>query len=85
MHVDFEQVDGHDVCVVEVPPAARPVFVRAPKRNSEFAVRVGNSTRVLASHELLDYASTRWSRRSLSGRDGARRFAPDADSGTRSS
>ena len=79
VHISFEQVDGHDVCLVQVPPAPRPVFVRTPKqRSSEFAVRVGNSTCVLAAHELLDYASTRWPRRPLARRNGARRFEHDA-------
>jgi hypothetical protein len=64
--VDFAEVDGHDICLVRSPKADRPVFVRAPKQQStQFPVRVGNSTRILAPHELLDYAAGRWGRRHL--------------------
>jgi uncharacterized membrane protein YeaQ/YmgE (transglycosylase-associated protein family) len=64
--VRFEAVGEHDVCAVFAPPARHPVFLRAPKQQAtEFPVRVGNSTRVLAAHELLDYATGRWRRRAL--------------------
>ncbi|MHA3703135.1 AlbA family DNA-binding domain-containing protein [Jatrophihabitans sp. YIM 134969] len=80
--VGFDQLQGHDVCVVRVAPAAQPVFFRAPRQQgTEFVLRVGNSTRVLPPHELLDYASTRWRRRTL--RSGSlrpvRRDPPDPD------
>lgn len=64
--IGFDRLDGHEICTVRVPAAPRPVFLRAPKQQgTEFVLRVGNSTRALPPHELLDYASTRWRRRPL--------------------
>lgn len=69
--VDFETIDEMDVCLVRVPPGDRPVFVRAPKqRATVFPVRIGNSTRDLATHEVIEYAVGRWRRRALAGRAG---------------
>jgi uncharacterized membrane protein YeaQ/YmgE (transglycosylase-associated protein family) len=67
--IEFDSLAGHDVCLVRVPPAPRPVFLRAAKqRGAEFLVRVGNSSRQLAGQELIEYAVSRWSRRALAGR-----------------
>jgi uncharacterized membrane protein YeaQ/YmgE (transglycosylase-associated protein family) len=74
--VQFERVGAEEVCLVRVPPSDRPVYLRPPKqRRSEFVVRVGNSSRQLEAHELVEYAVTRWSPRSLGGRSIMRRAA----------
>jgi uncharacterized membrane protein YeaQ/YmgE (transglycosylase-associated protein family) len=67
--IEFDSIAGNDVCLIRVPPAPRPVFLRpAKQRGAEFVVRVGNSTRQLAGQELVEYAVSRWSRRALAGR-----------------
>ncbi len=75
--VDFETIDGKDVCLLRVPPGRRPVFVRSGKQQrAEFVVRVGNSTRELDARELLEYAASRWRRRTVGQRSGLTRVRP---------
>ncbi len=61
--VSFVEVDGKDVCRVDVAPADRPVFVSGSggNRAADFHLRVGNSTRKLLTDEVLEYRTSRWS------------------------
>lgn len=60
--VGFEEVDGRDVCRVDVAPAFGPVFVRSTggARTADFHLRVGNATRKLLTDEVLEYRERRW-------------------------
>ena len=82
MTVDFETIDGKDVCLLRVPPGRRPVFVRSSKQQrAEFVVRVGNSTRELDARELLEYAASRWGRRAVAHRRVLSRHTADGERG----
>jgi hypothetical protein len=60
--VTFPDVDGSQVCKVDVRPAGSPVFLRPPGTHSdEFWVRIGNSTRQMTGNEILSYTKQRWS------------------------
>jgi ATP-dependent Lon protease len=52
--VTFEQVDGHDVCRVEVRPSRKPVYARG-KQTKDFYVRLNNGTRSLDIEDALEY------------------------------
>jgi hypothetical protein len=60
--VSFVEVDGLDVCRVDVAPAEGPVFVGSTggARTADFYLRTGNSTRRLLTDEVLDYRARRW-------------------------
>jgi hypothetical protein len=60
--VSFEQVEGRDVCRIDVAPADRPVFVGSAggARTADFHLRVGNATRRLLTDEVIDYQRRRW-------------------------
>jgi uncharacterized membrane protein YeaQ/YmgE (transglycosylase-associated protein family) len=60
--VSFTEIDGKDVCRVDIAPADRPVFVGASggPRTADFHLRVGNTTRRLLADEVLDYQARRW-------------------------
>lgn len=60
MNVSFAQLDGQDVCRVDVAPTSTPVFLRGQKSDGDFYVRINNSTRLLTSQETLEYATHRW-------------------------
>jgi hypothetical protein len=62
VNVSFDDVDGHDVCRVDVVPASAPVFLRPSKgaKQAEFWLRFGNSTRQLETADVLEYQKTRW-------------------------
>lgn len=55
--VTFEEVDGRDVCRVDVTPSRRPVYARA-KQTKDFFVRLNNGTRSLDGEEAFDYVSS---------------------------
>ncbi len=60
--VTFEEVDGHDVCRVDVTPSRKPVYARG-KQTKDFFVRLNNGTRSLDVEEAFDYISSHeWNR-----------------------
>jgi ATP-dependent Lon protease len=62
LQTSFAAIDGKDICLVEVQPSSKPVFVNAPKSKveDEFYVRMNNQTQRLSKSELLDYEKSRW-------------------------
>ncbi|MCA9610631.1 MAG: hypothetical protein KC619_33780 [Myxococcales bacterium] len=60
--VSFEEIDGNDVCRVDVSESSGPVFARTPKspKTADFFVRMGNSTRQLMTDEVLRYEKEHW-------------------------
>ena len=60
--VTFEQVDGHDVCRVEVKPSRKPVYAKG-KQTKDFFVRLNNGTRSLDIEDALEYITAHnWNR-----------------------
>jgi ATP-dependent Lon protease len=55
--VRFEQVDGYDVCRVDVTPSRKPVYALG-KQTKDFFVRLNNGTRSLDVEEAFDYISS---------------------------
>jgi ATP-dependent Lon protease len=62
LDVSIDDIDGKDVCLTDVKPSQKPVFVNAPKSKieDEFYVRMNNQTQRLSKAELLDYEKERW-------------------------
>jgi uncharacterized membrane protein YeaQ/YmgE (transglycosylase-associated protein family) len=60
--VSFVEVDGEDVCRVDVAPAKRAVFLAEPggRRTADLYVRLGNSTRRLLTDEAIEYTARRF-------------------------
>lgn len=52
--VSFEDVDGHDVCRVELKPGRKPVYV-STKQTKDFYVRLNNGTRLLTVEDAVSY------------------------------
>jgi hypothetical protein len=55
----YEELDGKTVCVVEVPPGAKPVYLRDGK-TIEFYVRNGTTSRALDLPEVAPYIAGRF-------------------------
>ena len=55
----YEEMDGKTVCVVEVPPSAKPVYLRDGK-TIEFYVRNGTTSRALDLPEVAPYIAGRF-------------------------
>lgn len=63
VRVRFEAVEGKDVCLVFVAPAAKQIFskpVDGGAKATEFWVRVGNQTKQLHGDELVQYSEEHW-------------------------
>jgi hypothetical protein len=60
--VSFSEIDGKDVCRIDVAASAQPVFARPldGKEHSEFWARVGNSTRQLIGTDMAQYQRDHW-------------------------
>jgi ActR/RegA family two-component response regulator len=60
LRIDFQEVEGQDVCRISVTVAPRPVFVPDGLGGEHLYIRTGNSTRQLSTREAIDYCRTRW-------------------------
>jgi hypothetical protein len=58
--VEFESIDGKDVCVVSVSESHKPAYLRNSDRTEEFFVRVGNSTQPFSMSDAEDYIRSHW-------------------------
>lgn len=61
--IRFEEISGKQVCVIEVDPAAAPVFVSRTQGGQslrEFYVRTGNATRALDPEATHRYIQDHW-------------------------
>ncbi len=57
--LNFEKINGRDVCLVEVLPSSEPVYLKA-NNAEEFYVRTGNATTSLIMSEAADYIKSHW-------------------------
>jgi hypothetical protein len=60
--ISFSQVDGQDVCRVDVAASAQTVFARPidGRLHTEFWARIGNSTRQLVGTDMAEYQREHW-------------------------
>ncbi len=60
--ISFEEVDGLDVCRIDVAASAQAVFVKADgaKAHDQFWVRIGNSTHQLSGPRMAEYQRDHW-------------------------
>ena len=59
--ISFHQLEGHDVCRINVRPASRAVYA-----NGDLYVRIGNGKKKLNAQQAAAYVGTRWSVRAKS-------------------
>ena len=58
--LNFEELDGHVICRVDVKPGSDPTFVSGSKGEADLYVRLSNATRLLNTAEALEYVRTHW-------------------------
>ena len=56
----IDQVDGGEVCRVDVAESSVPVYARMSSKDEMFWVRMNNSTRALPEVEIEEYVRDRW-------------------------
>lgn len=59
-HTRFEEVDGKQVCLVDVDAGVKPTYSEWEKGKSAFFIRAGNTTRQLDTKEVVEYVEDRW-------------------------
>ncbi len=59
IRVSFEEHETHTVCIVQVEPSPKPVYL-TDKGSVEFYVRAGNTTRPLDVQATHDYINMHW-------------------------
>ncbi len=57
--LQFKEIDGQDVCVVQALPSPRPVYFKADN-NELFYIRTGNISTALKLSEIESYSKSRW-------------------------
>jgi len=61
IRIDFDSIDGKDVCQVRVSSSPRPLFVRSHRSGAEeFWVRMNASTRLIGGDDARTYQQRRW-------------------------
>ena len=61
IRIDFDEIDGHDVCRVAATCAPKPIWIPDGKGEDEHLyVRAGNTTRQLSGREAMEYCKIRW-------------------------
>ncbi len=57
--LSFERIENKDVCLIEVSPSSKPVYLRA-NGTEEFFIRTGNTTSQLKISEVNSYIESHW-------------------------
>ena len=58
--IRFETVEDHVICLVDALPSSTPVYANTAKGSKVFYVRIGNSTRIMAGPEMVEYINQRF-------------------------
>ena len=58
--IRMDQVDGHDICRIDIPASHRPIWVKNPKGADTLYQRRNNSTRAVAAGELNNFLTDRF-------------------------
>jgi len=54
VHLNIQNIEGKDVCMLDVKKSASPVYV-TKKNDTTFFLRIGNATKPLSVKETVDY------------------------------
>lgn len=60
IQISFHQVEGHDICRIDLEKSPQPIYVKDDKGEHLF-IRTGNSTRLLSTREAVEYVKNNWS------------------------
>ncbi|MDO8601052.1 MAG: putative DNA binding domain-containing protein [bacterium] len=57
--INFERINGRDICLIEVRPSDQQVYLKQ-NNAEEFYIRTGNTTSALTMSEAQDYIKSHW-------------------------
>jgi len=57
--ISFHELDGKDVCLVQIEPSPKPAYVKEGQE-SKFYIRTGNQTQPLGIKESIEYIQEHW-------------------------
>jgi hypothetical protein len=58
--VEFESIEGKEVCIVKISESPRPVYLQMKDKSTEFILRDGNRTVKLDPKKIEEYRKSRW-------------------------
>ncbi len=61
-HIDIRliSIGSKQVCVVQVPRSARPIYMSGGKEQREFVIRSGTTTQSLDIEQANEYIRSHW-------------------------
>lgn len=62
VNIEFENIDGSEICAVSVKPSHKPAYLKTPDQKEGFFIRVGNASHPLSMSEAEEYIKTHWNR-----------------------
>ena len=57
--LNFEKINGRDVCLIEIKPSDSQVYLKS-NNTEEFFIRTGNTTSALTMSQAAEYIKSRW-------------------------
>ena len=60
LSIRMDQVDGHEICRIDIPASSRPIWVKNPNGDDTLYQRRSNSTRAVPTDELDDFLTDRF-------------------------
>ena len=60
LSIRMEQVNGHDICRIDIPASSRPIWVKNPKVADTLYQRRNNSTRAIPADEIEAFLKDRF-------------------------
>ncbi len=62
LNVTFRVIDFKDICIVELTPSPRPIFIKEDNGDN-FYIRAGNTSKPLSHEDTLQFCKNRWKRK----------------------
>ncbi len=59
IHLSFHDIDGEDICLVNVGASPKPAYVKEGGQDAKFYIRTGGSTQALDPEETVNYLNNR--------------------------
>lgn len=60
VEITFEKIEDKDICLVQVSPSPKPVYLRSNGDDEEFFIRTGNTTSPLKVSEVSSFIESHW-------------------------
>jgi len=60
VEISFEKIEEKDICLIQVVPSPKPIYLRSNGDDEDFFIRTGNTTSPLKVSEVSSYIESHW-------------------------